>query len=205
MRTRRPIVLTAAPLVAALVTAGCSSGSGDKAATSQSTTATHSASSTTSAKPTMSSTSPSPTSSGTAAGAPGVPEPARQHTKAGAKAFAEYFYARANAMYKNPSRDLISKLYKETCSVCSEIKRGAVEMQSKKQHFIDDQTSYKTTRVVELPGGAHVFIQLTQRAARMVNQNGMVVSTTPAGTTSSVTLLDWRPGKGWIIEDLQHE
>ena len=201
-----------ATMLAVLAAAGCGGSSGGGASSTASPTTKGVASGqstppqTSAATSSSTTTSPTPASSGTAAGAPGVPEPARQHTKAGAKAFAEYFYSRVNILYRKPANDAIHGLYKSSCTACISFENDASDMRKNGRHFIDDQMKYKTLRETAVPGGDyHVFVWLTQNPARMVDSAGKVLGKTPTPTSTSVVLLNWVTGHGWVVEDLQHE
>lgn len=207
----------AATMFAILAAAGCGGGSSGGGASS---TASHSPkgiasgepappqSSTASSSPASKSptTKPTPKPSGTAAGAPGVPGSARQHTEDGAKAFAAYFYSRINLLYRKPGKDSIRGLYQESCKPCHDFEQDAAGMRKNKQHFVDDQLKYSVLDATPVLGtGYHVIFRLTQNSARLVDAGGKVVGKTPASTSKSVVLAQWNDGKGWIVQDLQSE
>lgn len=208
MRTTRAVGVTTA-LVGLLAAAGCGGSSGGPAATSQSTAAKHTASPKPlppKPTPTPSTSSATPTSSGTAAGAPGVPESARQHTKAGAKAFAEYYMARTNALFRDPQKGTVDELDLPSCTPCAQNNQGLRDMASKHQHFDRDQVVFRTTHVWETSKTTmDVFMDMSQNPARLLDASGKVISTTPTPHVKGVVLLAWQDHRGWRVKDLTHE
>lgn len=204
MRTTRVIGLTAA-LLGALATAGCSSGSASKAGTSQSATATQSASSTISARPTTSSASATPTSSGTAAGAPGVPEPARQHTKAGAKAFAGHYISLINSAGQKPKVGVLEPLALASCKSCDNYEGTVRYFVQHGERFDGPQYKIKKTDVLgHSEVGTFVRVIASEPAVNIVGVSGDNVKSYPAVDSSiSVFELSWK--RGWHVVTIKGE
>lgn len=129
MRGTRAMGVTAT-LFAVLAAAGCggsSSGGGSSSTASHPTKGIASGESTppqtstaTSPNTSKSSTSkPTSTASSTAAGAPGVPEPARQHTNAGAVAFARHYWDSINKTAEIPKVGVLEPLATKSCKTCA--------------------------------------------------------------------------------------
>ena len=207
MRVTCAIGMTAA-MLGVLAVSGCSSGGGDDAATARATSATTTSTPATSpaSTPKTPSTSATPTSKGTAAGAPGVPEPARQHTKAGAKAFAEYFYSTINARYRDPQKGTIKAISTSECKFCLTINKDLESMKMKGQHYDRDQFQYQTTKTDSLGSRfALVHITMQQQPARLLSHDGRVLETTPTPTVKSVVHVQWLNDRGWRVAEVQHE
>lgn len=215
MRSTRAIGVTAT-LLAVLAGAGCSGGAshGGASATSShpsNSTATKppaSQTSTVSMSPTSTAlaTKSPPSSNDTAAGAPGVPEAARQHTDAGAKAFVDYFFERSNELFRDPRKGNTEALALASCRPCSDNSVGLKAMAAKKRHYDRDQVQYRITRVLNVgPNSTNVFADLKQNPARLIDASGNVISITPTPRVKAVALLSWLPEKGWRVRDLSHE
>ena len=192
--------LSAAACVAVL--AGCGSSSGGSSATSSGTAApaTHS----TSAAPTTTA-SASPTSNSTAAGAPGVPEPARQHTTAGAIAFAKYYVKKTNDTYLAPKAGVLEPLAKKSCKTCGNYAASVKEMATKHEH---------ATVKTEIPRGAKrlvgergmvIEIRYDQPDVKIVDAHGNLVQEASAKHNAGlVFFLEWT-SNGWRVKEIQSE
>nr|WP_246336750.1 DUF6318 family protein [Flexivirga oryzae] len=201
-------------MLGVLAASGCSGGSGDVAATTRATSAaaltTAASPTSTPSAPATSTTSSTPASAssskGTAAGAPGVPEPARQHTKAGARAFAEYFYSVINAKYRDPKKGTVKEISTSGCSFCDTINKDLESMMAKGQRYDRDQFKYRTTKTDRLGNQfSLVHITMQQQPARLLSRDGTVLETTPTPTVKSVVHVEWLKGKGWRVAEVQHE
>lgn len=128
MRNSRAMAATAT-LLAVLAAAGCSGGSSGGGSSSTASHRTNpgtssgepappQTSTSSSATATSPSSSATPSSSGTAAGAPGVPDAARQHTEAGAVAFARHYWDTVNKTAVEPKVDVLEKLATDSCKTC---------------------------------------------------------------------------------------
>ncbi|GAB3493592.1 hypothetical protein GCM10027572_21160 [Flexivirga lutea] len=135
-----------------------------------------------------------------------MPEAARQHTEAGAKAFAEFYFKTSNALFRNPGKGTTEALELPSCQPCSDNASGLKTMAAEGQHYDRDQVDYKVTRVLNVDKNAtNVFADLKQNPARLIDKSGKVVSTTPTPHVRAVVLLQWIVGEGWRIKDLAHE
>lgn len=207
MRTTRAIGVAAA-MIGVLAAAGCSSGSGDNAA-SPTTTGTHGIASgeptppQTSSSPAPTSPTSTPTTNSTEAGAPGVPSAARQHTKAGAQAFTEHYLRRVNALFRKPESGNLRALESADCTICQQTDRDLNKMRKAGQYYDRDQIKFKVSSVDWISGGsAHVLLTMWQQPARLLDADGKVLSTTPTPTVKSIAKLSWGAGKGWKIDDV---
>lgn len=217
MRSSRAVGATAT-LLAVLAASGCGGGSSDGASSSGSThskpgiasgepappqTTKSTSPSSTATSPT---TKPKPTAKDTAAGAPGVPEPARQHTKSGAQAFAEYFYGRISQLYRSPKEGTVENISLPSCGFCADTTKNLKKMSANGEHFDRDQATLRTTKISLLyDGSANVFITLHQLPAKRLDSNGNVIDVTPTPTAKSVTTIQWIDKKGWRVANVRHE
>lgn len=203
----------AATMFAVLAAVGCSGGSSGGGASSTASHASKSVasggpvasrSSTVSKSPTSKSslTTATPKPSGTAAGAPGVPEPARQHTKAGAKAFAAFYFDRLNAMYRAPEAGSLKTLESSDCKICADTDAELYEMRTARQKYDRDQIKYAISTGSLIPGGANVYLTIRQQPAKLLASDGTVVSTTPTPVVKSIAVLSWLNGRGWRVQDV---
>lgn len=215
MRSTRAMGATAT-LLAVLAAAGCGGGSSGGGASStashspkgiasgepappQTTTAT---SPHTSKSPT---TKPTPTSSGTAAGAPGVPEPARQHTKAGAKAFASHYIDLINSTGVKPKTGLLEPLGLASCKSCDNYEGTVQYFVQHKQKYNGDEYSIKKIAVVgDSEAGTFVRVTVSQPKVSVVDEKGSAIQSYPyLNSRSMVFELSWTPG--WRVRTIKGE
>lgn len=215
MRTLRGMSTTAT-LLAVLVASGCgggSSGGGSSAPTSTSSVPAPSPSTKigiASGEPsppagtTSSSSKPTATSSGTAAGAPGVPEAARQHTEAGAQAFAKYYIERVNETALHPKVGVLEPLALDTCKTCDNHEKTVRELVRDKQHFSKPEMSITSTSIV---GDSEVatFVELHGHEPKVdiVDDTGQSVQSFPEVKDQGLSFnLKWTPN-GWRVVKLE--
>lgn len=200
MRVTRGIGVTAA-LLGVLAASGCGGGSGDDAATTQATSAATSAAPSTSTRSTSSlpTTSSTPTASSTAAGAPGVPEPARQHTKAGAVAFSRYYWDVVNRTAVSPTVGLLEPLASDSCKTCRNFANTVRINVKNDQHFSGPEG--RITKAEWRMDGPWLFVQPSQ--VRLIdNETGKVIKKYPKESPYIwVVSLEW--ANGWQIVSMQ--
>lgn len=214
MRTTRAMG-AAATLFAVVAAAGCSGGSSGGGTSS---TASHTAkgiasgesmppqtSTTSSPSSSASSTSATPTSSGTAAGAPGVPERARQHTKAGAQAFVVHYLNVMNKAAEKPTAKPLAPISEPNCKTCAEWAEVFTTL-------IKDGTHYDAPvfgippkmRPLKIDDSTyHLFFTLKQSAANIRKVQSKAI--TVRGKTSSMNVvfeLNWT-NEGWRTGEVQ--
>lgn len=215
MRTTRAMG-AAATMFAVLAAAGCSGGSSGGGASSTASQTSKGIASGEPAPPQTSTptsphtsksptTSPTPKSSGTAAGAPGVPEPARQHTKSGAKAFVAHYLSVMNKAAERPTSKPLAPLSKQGCQTCAEWAEVFTTLIKDGTHY--DQPVFEQpaiTRVLEVDRKSyHLFFTLRQSAANIRRTEGGAI--TDHGKKSSMNVvfeLTWT-SQGWRTLEVQ--
>lgn len=206
-----PAIGATATLLAVLAAAGCSGGSSDSPSSTQSTPGTASStpapsSATSSAAPSTSPSSPPmPSGSGTAAGAPGVPEAARQHTKAGATAFVAHYLEVMNRAAQKPRSDPLVALSKASCKTCKEWAEVFTTLIKDGTHY--DAPVFEApskVRTLEIDANSyHLFFDLRQSAANIRRTQGGEI--TDRGKRSSMKVvfeLNWTE-QGWRTSEVQ--
>lgn len=204
-RTR--VVVAAGAVFGALVLTGCGGGSGSDASTSahgiasgEPTAAKTSASS----APSSSSTT-TPSSSGTAAGAPGVPQAARQHTKAGAQAFVTYYLTTMNQAAQHPVPEPIKEISRPGCKTCAEWSEVFSTLVKDSTHYDGVVFGIPTNvRVTEIsPESCHLFFNLHQNAANIRSQKTGAITSPGKETRMNVVFeLKWTSA-GWRTAEVQ--
>lgn len=209
MRSSRAVGATAT-LLAVLAASGCGGGSSDGASSSgsthskpgiasgeptppQSSTASSSASKTPTTKPT-------PKSSGAAAGAAGVPEPARQHTKPGAKAFVRYYMSALNKTGLHPKTGVLEPLALKSCKSCKNHQEVVQKLVARNYKFTKNQMAVKS---VGLAGDSEVatFVEVHgyEPKVDIVDDAGHSVQSFPEVHDQGLVFeLNWTPG-GWRV------
>ncbi|WP_148043413.1 hypothetical protein [Flexivirga caeni] len=133
------------------------------------------------------------TSSGTAAGAAGVPEPARQHTKAGATAFAEYYIEVVNRTATDPKVGLLEPLALETCKTCDNHEGTVRELSAKGQKFSGREANITKSDIVgHSEVATFVKIHANEPEVSIVDSNGTIVKRYPE-IVDDVMVFNLRP------------
>ncbi|WP_148043376.1 hypothetical protein [Flexivirga caeni] len=148
------------------------------------------------------------TSSGTtagAAGAPGVPEPARQHTKAGAIAFAEHYIGLINSVGQEPKVGVLEPLALASCKSCDNFEGTIKYFVAHKQRFDGPQYKIKKSNVTGYSEIAtFIRVEASEPAVSIVAASGSNVKRYPEVLKSvSIFRLDWR--SGWRVVTIQGE
>ncbi|TWE11849.1 hypothetical protein BKA23_0640 [Rudaeicoccus suwonensis] len=149
------------------------------------------------------STSASPSPSGTAAGAPGVPEPARQHTAAGAEAFARYYIDLVNRLGQNPKPGVLEPLSLDSCKTCANFEDSAAYLSSHRERFSGPQFSIVRTYANLDPSNENVITAVVSplKGARL-DQSNHVLKTYPADANQGLVFgLDWK--NGWRVSTIK--
>lgn len=207
----------AAAMSVALLVGGCSGGSGSQAgspaASSSSRESEVVASSAaaptgeTGSSPVSSSASTSATSStgssGTAAGAVGVPEAARQHTAAGARAFANYYVGLINETGEHPKSGVLDVLSASSCKTCeNHIKTVDNNVKNSRKFDGLEFVILRTFHTAE----STVFVVVEAPAVRIVDSTGSVVQTFPKEDNYAMVFdLNWSSTRGWSVATIKYD
>jgi len=142
--------------------------------------------------------SASPTSNSTAAGAPGVPEAARQHTKAGAIAFANYYTDKVNALGLKPKKGVLEPLSQKGCKTCRNFISTVAENVAKRHHFDGPQMIRVRTYSPYVDAAKPaVWVVMKSPEVHIVDSSGRVVRTFPRYQTAALVFhLRWTEA-GW--------
>ncbi|WP_425270167.1 DUF6318 family protein [Flexivirga meconopsidis] len=193
-----------------LAVAGCSGGSsggGTASPTSYSVPASSESSSSSggsSSSAVVSESSAGP-SSGTAAGAPGVPEPARQHTEAGARAFVEYYFQLVDDAYQRPTVKTLKSLSAPGCSLCNYYIKDIGSMAESARHYTSSQFSLIIRRTLKVDSNEiHVFLTMNGNKADMVDASGSILESSPSKSVKLVSRISWTP-LGWTQIGVDNE
>lgn len=208
----------AATMFAVLAAVGCSGGSSGGGASSTASHASKSVasggpvasrSSTVSKSPTSKSslTTATPKPSGTAAGAPGVPEPARQHTEAGAEAFVAHYLRVMNKAAETPTPKPLAPVSQPGCKTCKEWAEVFTTLIKDRTHYdgpVFEQPTIKRTLKIDA-NTYHLFFNLRQSAANIRHAEGGDI--TEHGERSSMKVvfeLTWTK-QGWRTVEVQKD
>lgn len=196
MRLRRSVCAVAV-MAAVVAVAGCGGGSGGPASPSSSTSMTSTATpSPTSSSPTPSTSS---TSTGTAAGAPGVPEAARQHTEAGAIAFSRHYADLINKTGSQPEIGVLEPLALDSCKTCRNY-AGNVKYLKKNglRNSAAAATIRSSYRVIGMPGMV-VEVVVNQNKIDVIDAKGVAFRHYPFVANAGLVFdLQWT-ARGWRV------
>lgn len=152
-------------------------------------------------------TSTAPSTTGTSAGPAfpaGVPDAAKTKDKAGAEAFASYFFKTVNQAWVKADPDLLNSLCRfERSKSCTALQDTARDLRTERQHYDGAPVSEeKVSSLGEVNGEHRVLFAGRQLQRSVLNDQGHVVSTDQLKRISFVFYLDWGP-TGWIVRDLK--
>lgn len=190
-RGRVVAVLTAAGM---LTLAGCNGG-GDDPTTSTTTTVTSGTTTTTTAAPTTATTTPTPT-------ATAIPDAAKQKSKAGAEAFAAFFFASLNQAWTQPNAELLPPLCEATSKSCAAFQETARDLVSKKQRYRSQPFTAESFEGLGSGDSYTVDVPGVQNRVDVVNLDGSVALTDQRKELLLVLTLVWK-GDAWSIEKVQ--
>lgn len=205
MRTTRAAG-AAAVLAGVLAAAGCSGGSGERAASPApsltSTSGVAPGEPTPSQAPSTTTSSPSstPTAKSTEAGAPGVPKAARQHTKAGAEAFVRHYTDVINETSIHPKVGMLEPLAMDSCKSCDNQEKTVRELVRDDQRFTMRQMDVISTRVLGgSTGTTQVELHGYEPNVDIVDNRGNSVESYPEVKNQGMVFeLKWTPN-GWRV------
>lgn len=148
-----------------------------------------------------------PGSSGTGAEAAAwarVPKPARQHTMAGAQAFAEFYLSQINEAWRLPDPAVLRPYGSGSCASCANYVRTATALQAKGQRY--DGPAGTVRALAWLPESTRdqVYVSaLTQQEARQIlNQVGTVERSTAEAKVELKLQLAWREAR-WYVDEIK--
>ncbi|TWE10305.1 DUF6318 family protein [Rudaeicoccus suwonensis] len=125
------------------------------------------------------SASASPSSSGTAAGAPGVPEAARQHTEAGAKAFAKHYVDLINETGLRPRTGVLEPLALDSCKTCANYEGNVASLQKDGERNSAPAASFHYAARLPFESGMVIEAVVDQNAINVLNAKDVVVNKYP--------------------------
>jgi hypothetical protein len=191
--------------LAVLAAAGCTGADGS---TQSPTTGAGNGTTAASESPTPSdSRSPSQASttrSGTAAPTVAVPAAARQHTEAGAVAFATYFAMQASDVYRTADSTTVEALSDQECKPCDALTLQADSLRQLGQRATIRAftASQAAARPSTSPGIWTVDVMGTERDTTFVDDKGVTKrSVAGAGRVTFRVQLKWH-GNAWSVTDL---
>ena len=183
-RARGAVALAAASMVGVAALAGCNGGDPPgKNTTSTSTTST----------PTPSTTTLST----------GIPEAAKQKTKAGAEAFVRYFFDAQSRAWRTPDDKVLPPLCLPTTTTCSGFQEVATDLVRAKHRFDRRPVVVDSVTAVSMPSMTVVVLMKgRQVAAREVDAAGKVYYTNPVSNLSLGFTLAWTADR-WRVQQIQ--
>ncbi len=211
---RRTVVTLS--LTGVLAAAGCSGGStgtassssGTSGAASTSTSTSSSGSTSTSSSGSASasgsgSASSSASSSATPGPTPKYPAAARKNTKAGAEAFAGYFWDWVNYSWATPRSGAITSLSdKKKCDQCMKLEDMAkILVKLDRRYSGAPFTIDSATRTKVLSNLALVRVEGSQNKVDVLAKDGAVLNSQAEGKIAWLMLLSWS-GKRWDVQTL---
>ncbi|WP_446666657.1 DUF6318 family protein [Flexivirga sp. B27] len=153
-----------------------------------------------------SSAKPTSSSKGTAAGAPGVPEAARQHTNAGSVAFVRHYVATINEAGLHPRRDPLKNVSESGCKTCAEWTEALNILVKNNEHY--DGSLFekpKAVKVVQItPKEYHLFFGMKQTNANVRSKSGKITFPGDPYVNKVVFELDWT-SNGWRTSEVQQD
>ena len=186
--------------LAVSVLAGCTGG--DPAPPQTSAPASSPTTSTTMSTPPTASTT-STTSAGPAFPA-GLPETAKTNDKAGAEAFAKFFFDSVNQAWVKADPNPLDSLCRfEVSKSCTALRDTARDLKTKKQHYDGAPVAVEKVSSLGAVGGQHrVLFAGRQLQRSIVDDRGHIVSTDQLKSINFVFYLEWG-ATGWIVSDLK--
>ncbi len=200
------LALTTAAAISVSLT-GCGDSTASASPESPSAQATHSTPAATGSSSTAGRADPtsSPHSSNTtAAGAPGVPEPARRHSKNGAIAFSEYYTHQVNKLGVSPKKGVLDKLSLGHCKTCQNAIETIDQNVRKNTRFDGKQAiivrSYSPYLHKKKPS---VWVVTKSPEVHIVNKDGITVQTIKKrSAVGMVFRLKWT-ADGWRVSEVE--
>jgi hypothetical protein len=195
-RARGAVSLAAGLVVGAAGLAGCTGG--DPPVTS--TTSTSIPSTATPSSTTTSATTPTPSTTTQSAG---VPDAAKQKTKAGAEAFVRYFFDAQAQAWGTPDDQLLPPLCLPSTTTCSGFQEVATDLVKAKHRFDRRPVLVDSVNALTTPSTT-VVVMMTGRqvAAREVDAAGKVYYTNPVSKLELAFTLAWTADR-WRIQQIQ--
>ena len=215
---RYAVLLATAALSGGLLLTGCDgapqpspppTGEGTVAASDPTTTPPTGSTGTTATNPSPTTSKPSPSttkkgdSSPDEAGAPGVPKPARQHTKAGAKAFARYYLTVINQTGVKPEPGRLEPLATRACKSCNNFAARVATLASKNQRY--SRPIFKLGASQAIPSARmdteRVRTDISQQATDVIDAKGSAVKHIDAQEASIRSDVRWT-SDGWRVHKI---
>lgn len=133
-----------------------------------------------------------------------VPKPARQHTMAGAQAFAEFYVTQTNQAWRQADPSLVSWYATAGCRSCRNYQDTAESLKSKQRHYAGDAVSIRAGAWLPESTRDRVFVSLvlTQRAASIIDSLGKTVDTVERANANSTFDVVWSGGR-WRIDSIK--
>ncbi|HWC22736.1 MAG TPA: DUF6318 family protein [Flexivirga sp.] len=154
---------------------------------------------------TASTTKSTTKATGTAVGAPDVPEPARQHTNGGAKAFARYYMSVLNDTDAHPRTGVLKPLALESCKSCKNHQNVVRKLVARSLKFNQRQMAVK---YVSLNGSSELatFVEIRGYVpkADIVDKDGRPIQSFPEVRDHGLMFeLKWT-SNGWRVATIKN-
>lgn len=137
------------------------------------------------------------------AGAPGVPKPARMHTKAGAEAFARHYMTVVDRTGMHPKSGELEPLGLRECKSCDAYEGNVAYLEGNGLHNSGPAAKLRRSAVQDGDHGKDVFLKVDQLPITLLTKDGRVAESDPA--VAGIVLvfhLKWTAG-GWRISEIQ--
>lgn len=133
----------------------------------------------------------------------GIPQAARAHTKAGAKAYLEYFIDQLNHAWTTPDAHALDGLCRSTSKACAAFRGTASDLVAKGQRYSKPPATIKEFGVTSESSATYrLVIMATQNRSPIVDSQGREVKVDPKQNVTFAAYLEWRTS-GWYLQELK--
>ncbi|QBF47797.1 DUF6318 family protein [Janibacter limosus] len=199
---RRPAALVAATCLAISGLSACGGDADGEGSSSTTVSPLPGDSTTSSSSSSTSSTSSSSTSTKGGDAAPVLPAAAKKHTKAGAVAFAKYYWETLGKSLQSSDSAAVKALVSEDCSPCTLIVKGLDEKKSRGEHTDSNPTTVKSAKIAPTTDGKSdeaVTLAVHDAAHKIVTQ-GKPTGRVKATDYEAIVYLSWKGGQWTVID-----
>jgi Family of unknown function (DUF6318) len=133
-----------------------------------------------------------------------MPDLAKQHTRIGAIAFAEYFMQALDWSLATTDPYLLREVSGPTCGSCADHISAIANLETKCGHVLGGRLSVLSALIVQgqfrIESEFVVEVETKQEAYRIAMANESVQSTAPPTTDKSLLFVSWVAGRWQVLE-----
>ncbi len=134
-----------------------------------------------------------------------VPAAARQHTNAGAQAFAEFYLSQLNRSWRQADPSLLQSFGSASCKTCDNFVATASAMSQRRQRLDGDLSQVVASGWLPTskPNLVVVDVSAVQLASRVVQESGRAVQTYSRQPIELQFRVAWTPPGRWSVASIK--